>query len=123
MNITVRPIFRTRPILLGGVSVYESLHTPEATMGIRIVKFIYDEASDANTGVDIRIGKIGDPDYFATYTTEVSKSAGDITIIGQITKTLAKDETLTVECDGGKVGDGTVSVQIECYNDYILFNN
>jgi hypothetical protein len=120
MTETLRPVFRTRPILLGGAPVYESLHTPESPMGIRIIKIIYDETSSADVGVEIRIGKIGSPSFFATYTSEASKAAGTMTILQQITSVLSPDETLTVECAGLKAGAGIVSVQIECYYTLIF---
>ncbi len=120
MTEILRQIFRTKPILLSGAFVYESLHTPENRMRIRMVKIIYDESTSAAAGVEIRIGKIGDADYFATFTTEASKVAGSVTVLQQIINALEKDETLTIECDGGKSGGGTVSVQIECYHNLVF---
>lgn len=76
---------------------------------------IYDEASSADAGVAVRIGKIGSASYFSSYTTEVSKSAGSVVNLSRITATLAPGETLTVECDGEKTGAGTISVQIEAH--------
>lgn len=113
LHITVR----TRPMNLDGNFVYESLYTAECETSIRTMRVVYDEGTSADAGVEIRVGKIGDADYFATFTTESSKSAGDATNLEKTFLTLMPHETLTVECDCGKIGAGVISVQIECnYN-------
>lgn len=106
---------RTTPILLAGFTMREHLHTAETDMAVRLIRAVYTEATSTHTGVAVRIGKIGHPDYFATFTSEISKSAGDVTEITMYDNRniLLQDETLTVDCDGLKAGTGIVIVQIE----------
>lgn len=120
MALTFERTVRTRPIQLSGDDVYESLYTTESTTSIRAMRVIYDESTSADAGVEIRIGKIGFANKFATFTTEVSKTAGELTWLPKTANFLVAGETLTVECDGGKVGDGVVSVQIELSHDLTL---
>jgi hypothetical protein len=110
---TIYKTFRTRPILLAGPAVYESLYTAECVTTLRLGRVIYDEASSADAGVAVRIGKIGSASYFKSYTTEISKPAGTVVNLSQISLTLNANESLTVECDGNKDGVGTISIQIE----------
>lgn len=120
MSQTFQRTVRTRPIQLSGDDVYESLYTTESTTNIRAMRVIYDESTSADAGVEIRIGKIGFANKFATFTTESSKSAGEFTWLPKTSNSLAAGETLTVECDGGKTGDGVASVQIELTHDLTL---
>lgn len=110
---TMHKTFRCRSIVLNGPATYESLYTAECTTSIRVIMVIYDEASSADAGVEVRLGKIGSASYFATYITEVSKSAGAVVNLSQTSLTLAPGETFTVECDGNKTGAGTISIQAE----------
>jgi hypothetical protein len=110
---TLHLTVRTQPIDLSGASTYESLYTAENDTNVRTMRVIYDEATSADAGVAIRIGKIGDADYFTSLTTEVSKAAGSVVYLSKTNNILVAGETLTVECDGGKDGAGTVSIQIE----------
>ena len=107
---------RTRnPIPLDGVAVRDFLYTAEVDMAVRLIRVIYVEATTSDDGVNIHVGKIGHPAYFATYTSEVSQAQGTV---AEVDKFVARDilaagETLTVDCDGGKAGLGMVDVQIE----------
>lgn len=120
MSTTLHKTFRTKPIELAGPATYESLHTAESSMNLRSAKVIYDEASSADAGVAVRIGKIGSASYFKTYTTEVSMTVGKVINLSQISLPLAAGETLTVECDGNKTGAGMISIQVEAQNDVIM---
>ena len=120
MATTLHKTFRTRPIVLAGPTTYESLYTAECVTTVRIAKVVYDDASSADAGVAVRIGKIGSASYFSSYTTEVSKAAASVVNLSQISLTLNPGETITVECDGEKTGAGTISIQIEVQYD-ILF--
>lgn len=82
-------------------------------MTLRTARIIYDEASSPDAGVALRIGKIGDPDFFLSFTSEPSKPAGFVLYLPHTDNMLGQDETLIVECDGGKTGNGIVSIQIE----------
>jgi hypothetical protein len=112
VEITVRT---PNPIPLDGVAIRYFLYTAEGTMSLRLIRAVYVEASSSATGVNIHIGKIGHPAYFATYISEVSKAQG---FVAEITKfaarsLLAVGETLTIDCDGGKAGVGMIDIQIE----------
>lgn len=106
---------RSQSIALDGAFVREYLHTAEVNMSVRLIRVIYEEDTSADTGVEIRIGKIGFPAYFASFTSETSQSAGDVTTVTKHDNRqfLLAGETLTVECDGEKTGTGVVGVQIE----------
>ncbi len=106
---------RSRPILLSGVATSEFLHTAENSMSVRLIRAVYEEDTSADDGVEIKIGKVGFPNYFAAFTSEISMTAGDVTEIAKFDNRqfLLAGETLTVECDGGKTGDGTLSIQVE----------
>lgn len=84
-------------------------------MAVRLIRAVYVEASSSDDGVNIRIGKIGHPEYFATYTSEVSKSYGFVAEITKYDERISLDagETLTVICDGGKAGTGMIEIQVE----------
>lgn len=120
MSQTIDFTLRTRPIALDGAPIYESLYSAETIVTLRAVKIVYDETTSSDAGTVIRIGKIGSPSFFATYTTEISMTAGTIKVLPQISNTLAPHETLTVNCDGLKSGAGIASVQIECTHTIIL---
>ena len=110
---TLHHTVRTLPIDLSGAPAYESLYTSENTTEVRDIKIVYDESTSADAGVEIRVGKIGSPSFFATFTTQASMTAGKYTHAERTNTVLLGNETLTVECDGGKTGSGVVSVQIE----------
>ena len=106
---------RTPSIALDGASVREYLHTAEIDMSVRLIRVIYEEDTSSDAGVEIRIGKIGFPAYFASFTSEISQSAGDVTTVTkhENRNLLLAGETITVECDGGKTGAGVVGIQVE----------
>lgn len=106
---------RSLSIALDGGSVREYLHTAENDLSVRLIRVIYEEATSGDTGIEIRIGKIGFPDYYAAFTTASSQSAGTVTTVSRFDNRtfLLAGETLTMECDGGKTGAGTTAIQIE----------
>jgi len=106
-------IARSQQIVLSGPAVYESLFTAQHITTVKSIRVTYDEASSSNTGVTLRVGKVGDSDYFASHTSEVSKSLGYSKWLTLSNTMLAQDEVLTIECDGDKVGTGIVSIQID----------
>lgn len=106
---------RSASIALDGSSIREYLHTAENDLSVRLIRAIYEEATSSDAGVEIRIGKIGYPEYFAAYTSAISQSAGTVASVTKFDNRqfLLADETLTVECDGGKTGAGVVAIQVE----------
>lgn len=105
---------RTSQIDLGGSAVSEAIYTAINQLHIPLIRVIYDEATSAHTGVAIRVGIYGAPNYFSTFTSEINKSISERTSlsIGQ-NGLLPAGETLIVECDGGKTGTGAITVQVE----------
>jgi parallel beta-helix repeat protein len=79
---------------------------------------VYTEASSADAGVSIRIGRYQDgvaldDDYFDITTSEVSKNLGYSLFVGTSALTkriLAAGDTITVGTAGGKTGTGEVRV-------------
>ena len=106
---------RSQQFDLSGSSTTEYLHTAENDLSIRLIRAIYEETTSADAGVGIRIGKMNFPDYFASFTSAISTSRGVISTVIKFDNRqfLLADETLIVECDGGKTGAGAVSIQIE----------
>jgi hypothetical protein len=101
--------------LSGGASDIESFHAiaPCTLVGYQI---LYTEASSADAGVNIRIGRYQsgvalDDDYFDISTSEVSKNKGYAKFFktADLTqKTIAVGDTITVGTAGGKTGTGGV---------------
>jgi len=120
MNETIRKTLRSRPITLAGPATAESIYTAETTTTIRLGTVVYEEASSADAGVAVRVGKIGSASYFSSYTTEVSRAAGSVSNLSFSALTLQGGETLTVECDGNKTGTGTISIQIETTHTIVI---
>lgn len=112
---TVEVSRRSQPIALDGSATSEFLYTAEVMMAVRLIRAVYEEDTSADTGVDLRVGKVGFPAYFATFTSETSQSAGDVTEIMKYDNRQFLDagETITIECDGGKTGTGVVAIQVE----------
>lgn len=104
---------RTDIIDLGGASSSQSVYTAVNALTVALVRVIYEEATSADAGVAIRVGKIGSASFFSTFTSEINKSIGNVTTLTLTNTTLAAGETMIVECDGNKAGTGAVTVQIE----------
>lgn len=88
------------------------LHTTRACTLVKAV-LLYTEASSADAGVTVEIGKETDADYYYTGTSEVSKAQWyekDVTLL----KTdIAAGDTVICGCAGSKVGTGEILVCIE----------
>lgn len=113
---TIRKTFRSNSITLAGPAISESLYTAETDTTLRAARVIFDEASSADAGVAVRIGKIGSTSYFGSYTSGASKAAGAVVNLNLSASTLRAEETLLIECDGGKTGAGAISIQIEAHH-------
>jgi hypothetical protein len=105
----------TPVIALDGAPVITYLHCAENLVAVRLIRVVYVEATSSDAGVKIKVGKIGFPDYFADFTSEISKAVGDITTVTKFDNRifLAANEVLTVNCNGFKTGLGAVIVQVE----------
>lgn len=106
---------RTDSIALDGSAVRVHLHTAEKDAAVRLIRVTYEEATSSDTGVAIKVGKIGFPDFYALFTSESSKAAGSVTTVTKFAnrELLLANETLTVDCVGGKTGTGIVAIQVE----------
>lgn len=110
--------------LSGGATDLEAYHAVRAghLLGYTI---LYTEASSADAGVDIRIGRYQDGvaldgDYFDISTSEVSKNKGYSKhfAIGDLTQTvIAAGDTVTVGIAGGKTGTGEIIIILEIEED------
>lgn len=79
----------------------EALHLARATL-------LYTEASSADAGVTVKIGKETDDDYYYTGTSEVSKAQWYTNIVTLLKNDIAAGDTLTFTSAGGKTGTGEI---------------
>jgi hypothetical protein len=104
-------------VLSGGSSDINIFH---AGMRCALLRYdiLYTEASSADAGVALRIGRYQDgvawdDDYFDAVTSEVSKNLGYVKTIknSELTnKEIAKGDSITVGTAGGKTGTGQVTI-------------
>lgn len=76
---------------------------------------IYTEASSADAGVEVRVGKYSDTDYFDASTSEVSKSLGyakEFVSADLSNTTVAAGDVVTVGIAGSKTGTGEVIIKL-----------
>ena len=121
-DITIgKSVFSSKAFDLSGAADDEVIFLASQDTAITIYRAYYTEASSADAGVVLRVGKVGttgvaDEDYFSSQISEVSKAAGYIRHYG--TNNLAayilkSGEQLTVGTAGGKVGDGEVRFEVQ----------
>jgi hypothetical protein len=80
---------------------------------IKKLLLLYTEASSADAGVAVKVGKETDDDYYYTGTSEVSKSQwyeADVTLLNE---DIAAGDTVICSNAGGKTGTGEILVCIE----------
>lgn len=75
--------------------------------------FLYTEASSADTGITVEIGKESDRDYYYTGTTEVSKAIWYTKQVTLLKKDIVAGDTVTFYSAGSKVGTGEIMLIIE----------
>ncbi len=80
---------------------------------LKRINLVYPEASSADAGVAIKVGKESDDDYYYTGTSEVSKAAWYETNVTMLKTDIQAGDTLVVSMAGSKVGTGTVIVTLE----------
>ena len=83
--------------------------------GAKLVKAIllYTEASSADAGVTIKIGKETDDDYYYTGTSEVSKAKWYEKDVTLLQTAVAAGDTVICSSAGGKTGTGEILVCLE----------
>lgn len=98
--------------LSGAAKTIYLMHFPRAAKLIRCT-FVYTEASSADAGVKVEIGKEADRNYYYDTASEVSKAQWYETDITLLKDDIAAGDTLTVYNTGGKTGTGEIMVCIE----------
>lgn len=88
------------------------LHTSVAITLSRVI-LLYTEASSADAGVAIKVGKETDDDYYYTGTSEASKAAWYEKSLTLLATDLAAGDTLVCSNAGGKTGTGEILVCAE----------
>lgn len=74
---------------------------------------LYTEASSADAGVTIKVGKETDDDYYYTGTSEVSKAAWYEFDLTPLNTDIALGDTVIADNAGGKTGTGEILIILE----------
>jgi hypothetical protein len=98
--------------LSGAAETLVCLHSEVACTLVKAT-LLYREASSADAGITIEIGKESDRDYYYTGTTEVSKSQWYSKDIDLLANDIAAGDTVTFYSPGGKTGTGEIMLVIE----------
>lgn len=96
----------------GAAETLVCLHT-ELDAEITRAYFLYTEASSANAGVTVEVGKESDRDYYFAETSESSKALWYTKEITLLKKDITKGDTVTFHSQGSKVGTGEITLVIE----------
>ena len=99
---------------LSGAAVAQTVmeHFTRAAM-IEKINILYVEASSADAGVALKVGREGDDDGYYTGTWAVSKNAWDEVNVTPLAKLINAGDSLTYLCAGSKTGTGTVIITVE----------
>lgn len=100
--------------LSGSAVTLVALHAERACT-LKKATLVYTEASSADAGITLEIGKESDRDYYYTGASEADKSqwySKDVTLLKAA---VAAGDTLTFYSPGGKVGTGEVMLVVEYY--------
>lgn len=113
-NIEEQDIYRTSVSvdLSGSATTLVAFHT-EISCVLNKATLLYTEASSADAGITVEIGKESDRDYYYTGTTETGKSqwySKDITLLK---RDIASGDTITFYSPGGKTGTGEIMLILE----------
>jgi parallel beta-helix repeat protein len=93
--------------LSGAASTLVVFHPESAHYLIRAT-LLYTEASSADAGITVEIGKETDRDYYYTGTTEVNKAQWYTNTVTLLQDDVAAGDTVTFYSAGGKVGTGEI---------------
>ena len=101
------------PIDLSGAAASKYWHS-ERACEIRKATIVYSEASSADAGINVKIGKEADDDYYvAAVATEVSKSQWYSKNLTLLKTDVAAGDTIIFNSAGGKTGTGEILVVLE----------
>src|SRR3990167_10811026 len=98
--------------LSGSAVTLVVLHT-EKNITIERAWLLYTEASSADAGITVEIGKESDRDYFYVGTSEISKAIWYTNEVTLLKKDLLVGDTLTFYSPGGKTGTGEIICVIQ----------
>ena len=96
----------------GAVSAIPILHTSRAVTLLKAI-ILYTEASSADAGVLLEIGKEADADYYYTGNSEASKALWYELDVTLLQTAITAGDTILCGCAGGKIGTGEVLICIE----------
>ena len=98
--------------LSGAATTLICLHTEKKVQLIKVY-LLYTEASSADAGVVVKIGKESDDDYFYTGTSEVSKALWYVKDVTLLQTLLDGGDTLLFYSAGSKTGTGEIMLVVE----------
>lgn len=106
-----------RPIDLSGAADTVIVFTADRAYTLTAANLVYTEASSADAGVNIKVGKLivgtDDDDFFvAAVATETSKEAGYLKSLTLAQTAIAEGDTITINSAGSKTGTGAVTLQL-----------
>lgn len=115
-DLASKPVFIARTAvavdLSGSATTLVCLHTEIEAEIIRAF-LLYTEASSADAGITIEVGKESDRDYYYTGTTETSKAIWYTKEITLLQQDVVAGDTITFYSAGGKTGTGEIMLVIE----------
>ncbi len=102
------------PVDLSGAAVSQVVlyGIPRKALLLRAV-LIYTEASSADAGIPIKLGKVSDDDYYYTGATVVNRTQWEVTGLTLLKNDISEYEVITFTSVGGKTGEGEVILAIE----------
>jgi len=98
--------------LSGGAATLVTLHCERACTLIKAT-LLYTEASSADAGVAIKIGKETDDDYYYTGTSEINKALWYSLDATLLQTAVGAGDTVLFNSAGGKAGTGEVMLVLE----------
>jgi len=98
--------------LSGAATTLVALHCERACTLLKAT-ILYTEASSADDGVALKIGKETDPEYYYTGTSEISKDQWYSLEVDLLHTDVAAGDTVLFSSPGGKTGTGEAMLILE----------
>jgi hypothetical protein len=102
--------------LSGAATTLVALHSETKALLTRAT-LLYTEASSADAGITIKIGKETDDDYYYTGTTETGESQWYTKTVTLLAKDIAAGDTVLFYSAGSKVGTGEIILILDYLDD------
>ena len=99
--------------LSGAAATQIALHLETEGAQLLHAYLLYTEASSADAGVAVKIGKESDDDYYYTGTSEVSKALWYTKEITLLKDDYTAGDTIILSSAGGKTGTGEIILILE----------